>query len=294
MGLSVSSISLQLEFWKNGLYKGMTHVADMGSQQLHIQYELFKDLLATYSITHFNEEIFKNLKYFQENLLVLPKKFFQLLGFKNYDCIDLGGSHNAIPIDLNKPLEDKTLYNKFDLVTDYGNNEHPFNVAESYRTMHRLCKQGGLLIIEQALFGGNGYYNFDVGFFEGIASANNYDILASYYMIPIKKEQTIIDVNLPLVPDLIELFDWSKINYIGISYAFRKKSEADFRMPYQGDLQTSHYQEIYKSPGLLNKLPPERTYVPLATTYPLSQLRFHELQKEFIKRIKRKAKELIF
>ena len=43
--------------------------------------------------------------------------------------------------DLNYPVNEQLNLNQYDLVTDFGNNEHPFNVAESYRSMHSLTNK---------------------------------------------------------------------------------------------------------------------------------------------------------
>ena len=66
------------------------------------------------------------------------KSFWKMLGFSKTDCCDVNNMHELIYIDLNNPLNDQNLKNQYDLVTDFGNNEHPFNTAEAYRTMHRL------------------------------------------------------------------------------------------------------------------------------------------------------------
>ena len=66
---------------------------------------------------------------------------------------------------------------KYDLVTDFGNNEHPFNFIEAFITMHKLCKEKGYLMISQNIFKGNGFVNFDISFFENFAAVNNYSIL---------------------------------------------------------------------------------------------------------------------
>jgi len=41
-----------------------------------------------------------------------------MLGIKKYSCVDLDKLYGAIPLDLNHPLKDKSLYGKYDLVTD--------------------------------------------------------------------------------------------------------------------------------------------------------------------------------
>ena len=53
--------------------------------------------------------------------------------------------------DLNNPFDKKEFFEKYDLVTDIGNNEHPFNIAEAYRDHAlKLCKKNGHMIIHQA------------------------------------------------------------------------------------------------------------------------------------------------
>jgi hypothetical protein len=74
------------------------------------------------------------------------------VGKKEYACIDLNEEHRAIPLGLNQPLEDISLYGQFDMLTDFGCNEHAFNIAEAYRTMHSLCKKKGLLVIFQGIW----------------------------------------------------------------------------------------------------------------------------------------------
>ena len=61
------------------------------------------------------------------------KAFYELIGIKDYRCIDYNGQHYAVAADLNYPLEEKSLLGTFDLVTDYGCNEHVFNVSQAYK-----------------------------------------------------------------------------------------------------------------------------------------------------------------
>lgn len=279
MGMCYSPILLQLELWKKGLYKEVNSVIDMGAQELHVNYESFKNLMAAYSLPVNSE--FDNLQNYPGWPRLSAKAFYSALGIKDYVCVDLGSDHGAIKVDLNYPLEDKALFNKFDLVTDFGNNEHPFNVCEAYRTMHRLCKPGGLMIIDQALFGGNGFYNFDVGFFESMAAANNYEILFSAYNLPLKSEPGLA-THIPLVPELLNLFDWSKIGYIGLTYVFRKKEDKDFCMAYQGGYQFER-GKIYKPSGMLYMLSASKTYLP--STLSLANWSVSELIKDVFKRI---------
>ena len=80
-----------------------------------------------------------------------------------------------------------------------------FNIAEAFRTMHRLCKPGGIIVIMQAVYGGNGYYNFDLSFFEGMAAANNYRILFSLYTVFTLASKGGKQFHIPMSRDLINV-----------------------------------------------------------------------------------------
>ena len=164
MGQGPFITKLNLKLWEQGYFKGFNSVVEIGSQELHLKPAAFEQLLKSAQITNYKKEIFANLSHYPAQPRCSTKPFYELLGFKKYVALDCNGEHGAIKHDLNYPLEDKALYNQFDLVTDYGCNEHAFNVGEAYRTLHRLCKPGGLMIIFQALLGGNGYYLFDLSF----------------------------------------------------------------------------------------------------------------------------------
>ena len=133
------------------------------------------------------------------------RNFYELLGTKHYQSIDANQDFGAIPHDLNLPFTDETLYNQFDLLTDHGTNEHVFNIAEAFRTMHRLCKPGGIIVIMQAVYGGNGYYNFDLSFFEGMAADNNYRILFSLYTVFTLASKGGKQFHIPMSRDLINV-----------------------------------------------------------------------------------------
>lgn len=154
--------------------------------------------------------------------------------------------NNSIPLDYNEPLEDESLFNKFDIVTDLGSIEHAFNVAEGYRTMHKLCNVNGLIIIDQSLNYGNGYYLYNTRFFEGIAIANNYKIIYKSYILtlPTKTENgTNHQFHVPANSNLLKAIDGRaiKINTFGI---FQKLNHDNFKLPYQNDY-VSQKQEHY-------------------------------------------------
>ena len=261
MGLGPAAVKLNLELWQRGFFKNIKSVVDMGSQELHLTLADFEELVCVAGVPNYKKENFTNLVDWNRLPRCSSKPFYEMLGVEKYSCIDLGEGHGAIPLDLNMPLEDYSLYGQYDLVTDYGNNEHIFNTAEAYRTMHRLLKQQGLMVVIQVVYQGNGYYAYDLSFFEGIAAANNYKILFSSYVL--RATGSINSFHVPLSRELLDMVDWTKMDHIGICYVMQKQSESsDFHYPYQGqflaDIQGHHGYWLQFLPD-----PPSRTYLPL-------------------------------
>ena len=284
MGLGPAAIKLNLELWQRGFFTNIKTVVDMGSQELSLTPADFEELVRVAGVPNYRKKNFANLAHWPGYPRCSSKPFYEMLGIEEYSCIDLGGQHGAIPLDLNMPLEDHSLYGQYDLVTDYGNNEHIFNTAEAYRTMHRLCKHQGSMIIQQVVYRGNGYYAYDPSFFEGIAAANNYKILFSSYVIDGSTPTTSGSNNqfhVPLSRELLDLVDWTKVQEIGICYVMQKQSDSDFNYPYQGDLVSAvqgHYG--YELQFLAN--PPSRSYLPLKEPWiPL----YARWAREFAKRL---------
>ena len=289
MGLGIAVVKLNLELWQRGLFKNIESALDIGSQELHLKPVDFENLINAAGISDYKKEKFAELANWPGRPRCSAKPFYELLGINDYSCIDLNGKQGAIQLDLNLPLEDKTFYNKYGLVTDYGCNEHAFNVGEAYRTMHRLCKPGGLMVICQAMTRGNGYYMFDLSFFEGIAASNGYKVLFSSYIAALNactKEGTPLALHLPLSRELLDVMDWTKISNIGIAYVLEKQSDADFRFPYQGGYMSQnqgHYG--YKMQFLPD--PPSRTYIPMPELN-LKGIKTEDLVKCIMKRAKNK------
>jgi len=261
MGLGQSGVQLYLELWRKGILKEVRAVIDIGSQELHITVNDFKELLKMYGMPGYRKEKFLNLENWPAQPRCSTKPFYELLGAKEYACIDLNKEHGAIPHDLNMPLENRSLFGRYDLVTDYGCNEHIFNTSEAYRTMHRLCKSEGIMVIMQTWYNGNGYYNYDPSFFEGMAAANGYNVLFTSSRISLNDGN---QYHLPLSNNLLNIMDRSKLFSMGMCYVLQKTSGDDFRIPYQGQyLAQSQGAVAFQTEVHFD--PPRRTYVPMYT-----------------------------
>ena len=253
---------------------------EMGSQDLYLAKGDFDGLLQAAGGIGYDEKVFSNLANWPGRPRVPARHFYELLGAKNYRCIDIGKEYGAIPHDLNFPFTDSSLRSQFDLVTDFGTNEHVFNTVEAYKTMHWLCKTGGLIVIQQAVYDGNGYYNYDSSWFEGMAAANDYRILFSSFIVRFygldQRTQSAQAwkqdygesfgndaFHIPLSNQLLRVIDWSKFDpSLEICYVFEKTTDQEFRYAYQGDddcVANNHYgYQLQFLPS-----PPSRTYIPL-------------------------------
>ena len=266
MGLAIAAIQNTLELYQQGFFSNTKSVIEMGSQELHLKESDFEELVKMAGLSNYEKKNFPNLNNWPKRPRCSSRHFYNLLGIKEYRSFDLNEDLGSISHDYNLPFEDKTLWSKFDLVTDHGACEHAFNIGEAYRTMHRLCKPGGLMIISQALWGGNGYYLYDESFFAGIAAANNYKIIFSSYIVTTETKTTHgspLQFHIPINKDLLNTIDLNRVGEIGIYAVLQKQNNTDFQYPYQG-----HYLATKQGHLGFNRLfyqdPPSYAYIPMA------------------------------
>jgi hypothetical protein len=268
MGLGLAAVQNTLELHNLGHLKNSKSVLEIGSQELHLKKEDLKQLFDNAGIKSDLVDEYPNLNNWPEKPRCSSKFFYESLGIKEYQCMDMNGDYGAIVHDLNKPFEDRSKFNKFDIVTDHGSCEHVFNIAECYRTMHNLTKLGGYIIVAQAIWKGNGYFKFDESFFEGIAAANNYKIIFNSYEIsPGEKTKngSHLQFHIPRNRELFNVLDFSKLEGLGIYGVLQKTKEDEFKIPYQGKFM----KEVYNISGGFNRFyskePMGYTYVPSST-----------------------------
>ena len=274
MGLGLAAVQNTLELHNLGYLKNSKNIFEIGSQELQLKKEDLKQLFDNAGLKSDLVEKYPNINNWPEKPRCSSKFFYESLGIKEYQCMDMNGDYGAIVHDLNKPFEDRSKFNKFDIVTDHGSCEHVFNIAECYRTMHNLTKPGGYIIIHQAVFKGNGYFKFDESFFEGIAAANNYKIIFNSYVIATgnkTKNGSNHEFHIPRNRELFNVLDFSKLSNpekgadILIYGVLQKTKEDEFKIPYQGKF----FQKIYNIPAGFNRVyskePMGYTYIPSST-----------------------------
>ena len=284
MGLGIAAVQNTLELSKLGLLEGTNKIVEMGSQELHLTALDLEEMIKMAGLNNFQKNKFPDIDNWPNSPRCSAKSFYQFLGIKEYVSIDMNKEHGSISLDFNLPLEDTSLYSQFDLVTDHGACEHAFNIAETYRTMHRLCKPNGLIVIAQSLWGGNGYFLYDESFFDGIAAANNYKIIFNSYVIATGSKTPNGSDNqfhIPLNRDLLKTIDLSKTS-IGVYVVLQKQDKSDFKFPYQGQYLAKK-QGHFGFNRIYHQNPLSSSFLPEAKITALSG---RELLKELFRRIK--------
>jgi SAM-dependent methyltransferase len=284
MGLGIAAVQNTLELSKLGLLEGTNKIAEMGSQELHLAALDLEEMIKMAGLNNFQKNKFPDIDNWPNSPRCSAKSFYQFLGIKEYVSMDMNKEHGSISLDFNLPLEDTSLYSQFDLVTDHGACEHAFNIAETYRTMHRLCKPNGLIVIAQSLWGGNGYFLYDESFFDGIAAANNYKIIFNSYVIAADSKTPNGSDNqfhVPLNRDLLKTIDLSKTS-IGVYVVLQKQDKSDFKFPYQGQYLAKK-QGHFGFNRIYHQNPLSSSFLPEAKITALSG---RDLLKELFRRIK--------
>lgn len=282
MAISKSILEIILELNSRGYFKNKKSVIDMGDQDINVNYDDLVELFKQGNL-HFSESEFDPAKKFPLRPRVPSSSLWDAIGFKTKNRMDIIEIERkkkvgkVIKHDLNLPFNDEDHLNKYDLVTDFGNNEHPFNVYETYKTMHNLCANKGNLIIYNSIFGGNGFYNFDLSYFENIAAVNEYSIIFSKLFF-IDNDKCI---STPVNKDLLKLINLNNIENIYVFYFMRKNSDNNFKIPYQGYGSNFPAKDVYKLQTINKYISPEKYYIPTKA----EDISGRELLKIFIKKI---------
>ena len=270
MGIGNENLNLILELKSRRLFENYESVLDFGDQSYFNSTNVLKKFINKYKInlSEKDRETIESLEAKTDNKNILSSSSFLwsvLLSLKKFARLDmhfsprLNEDHLSVEKiihDLNNDFE-KITSNKFDIVTDFGNNEHVFNVDKTFKAMHFFCKKNGLIWIQQNIYKTNGFYNLTEDFFENLAAYNNYEIIFSslvFHFIDGKYIST--DVNM----DLINKINFNLIRDIEIIYIFKKTNDDDFKIPYQ-KINLEKQTPVFSTNLLKKDYPFERHYV---------------------------------
>jgi SAM-dependent methyltransferase len=153
MGLAAGSIELLIRLRQGGFMPTPGAVIEIGAQQLLNEFLRARDRLEflgqLFGATTKLDLPVPEAKPIGVELLSetapLARQFWEWLGFQ-YASIDIDGSPNSIPLDLNYDTLPDSARKKFDVVTNFGTTEHIANQLNAFKIIHDLTAPGGIMI----------------------------------------------------------------------------------------------------------------------------------------------------
>jgi len=229
MGFGINNVQTLINLSRNfpKHFDSKTKVLEFGDQKIYVS----KDILTSLITANFES---KNSQPYDSKLI------WNSLGVQNIKKVDGFDAPGVINLNLNN--FDAEINEKFDIVTDLGNNEHLFFPGNAYRIMHNCTNVGGLIWIDQMLINGNGMWNYDKNFFYALAQSNEYKVISAYYVVG-HKHGLPTQFKLPIGVDLLKLINFNSIASLGIGFIFQKKYDRKFVIPYQ--IPTGYGEYIY-------------------------------------------------
>ena len=103
------------------------------------------------------------------------------LDYREIVSVDLNGTPDAIPLDLNEPLPTEPPFHvPFDVVINTGTLEHVFDQRRAWQTVHEQTAVGGIMVHSLPVAGwpDHGFYCYQPCFLTDLEAANGYRPLA--------------------------------------------------------------------------------------------------------------------
>ena len=295
MGLVLTSVQNLLELRDLGFFKNSNSVCEMGSQELMLKKNDLKSLFECAGIKTDLVDQYPDIDNWPNHPRCSSKNLFKTLGLNEYQSIDINSEHGAIGHDLNNPFEDVSMFNKFDLVTDFGTCSHIFNIPECYKTMHKLVKTGGLIIVQQQIMKGSGYFFLDTPILHAMAAANNYKIISTNYIVRTgtkTAEGSDHYYFIPMALPLLDVINYGKITGIDVHAVFQKQNDNDYKFPYTGSIMKDNFSS--KGFGRMYTQDPLSSHYIPSSKLNIEEVSFKKIITEFFKRSKNRIKNIFF
>jgi len=243
MGLAVATIELLIRLRQDGSMPISGAVVEIGAQQLSNAFLRARDRLEflgqLFGVTTKLDLPVPGAKPIGVELLSetapLARQFWEWLGFE-YASIDINGSPNSIPLDLNYDVLPDWARRKFDVVTNFGTTEHVANQFNAFKIIHDLTAPGGIMIHAVPAQGwvNHGFLKYDPKWFWMLARSNDYRWLDFDYTsrgqiadLP----DNVIEAIAAHRPDIAERKAQYKVMDAGLWATFQKVRDIEFIPP---------------------------------------------------------------
>lgn len=218
MAITCKELDILIYLKKNGYLNNHSSIIEIGAQQIANNFleasDKLYEIADLFSINKMIDlpQLVKGhmahglLEHLKENA-IHARKFWEWLKFQ-YTAVDIDGSPDSIPLDLNFDAAPKKLKGQYDLVTNLGTTEHLVNQLNAFQVIHELTKVGGIMIHTLPSQGmiNHGLINYNPKFFWMLARSNGYKWVYSdyttstaYYDLP----ENIVDCMLPYNPSIV-------------------------------------------------------------------------------------------
>jgi hypothetical protein len=203
MGIGADALALLVQLKREGYVARAGSIIEIGAQQLSNSFlradALIAELGELYGVTgklslpapiptHVAHGVLEH----QAVQAPLSRPFWEWLGYR-YASVDIDGSPDSLPLDLNYDEAPEAMRGRFDLVTNFGTTEHVANQMNAFRVIHQLAAPGALMthhLPAQGMFN-HGLINYNPKFFWMLARSNGYTMLhmdfrsgEEYYELP--------------------------------------------------------------------------------------------------------------
>lgn len=183
MGIGIAQLELLISLKRGGHIPHHSSVVEVGAQQLDPSFLAAQNeigeiggLFGIGAPPTFSRNSFGTW----ENRLSgapLAREFWTWLGF-NYAAIDIDGSPESIPLDLNYDEVPAEHVGKYDLVTNLGTTEHVINQLQAFKIIHDLAAPEALMlhVLPSSGHFNHGLINYSAKFFWMLSQSNGYKV----------------------------------------------------------------------------------------------------------------------
>lgn len=185
MGIGSTELYVMLKMKQQGFIPDRSAVAEIGAQQLNDTF-----LAAREAIDHMGEVFSAKGPCplpteasigTQQNLLAgapLSRPFWNWLGL-DYAAIDVDGSPDAIPLDLNFDEAPDHLKGRFHYVSNMGTTEHVVNQMQAFKIIHDLTAVDGIMmhVVPTQGMVNHGFFLYHPNFFFTMSRINGYKVV---------------------------------------------------------------------------------------------------------------------
>jgi hypothetical protein len=235
---------------------GKLNVADVGAQQLG------NDVLSVPGILRQLADVFgvpyREFGTTSATGIILPsdapyaRELWHWLGC-TYLAIDVDGSPDAVPLDLNFDDVPEEHRGRYQLVTNLGTTEHVANQIQAMKVIHDLAAVGGVMLHNVPMQGytNHGLVNYNPKFFWMLARGNNYEYLGMRVARtePAPLPANIVDDVARVDPEGAKSLQAYCLPDAGLQVMLRKVTDAHFRaaadMPEEAILGSPKMRQRY-------------------------------------------------